>query len=336
MGSTGTLEVPVQGACALHDLPMHLLYRITRDLDLRSQRNLFLCSSQLYSRWQLQVPDHKGWQFVERGIKLLEAATLDKLCDYISHILLSVDSHNSGLPGPTEWAITCTNKGQTPMFTLGCVPQFCLIPADVSSSQLDTAGQEWSGMTQEQLWHRLTGAPNLLLANVTCHSHTDLEPASDELKLFARQTFDLLCTSYGLLTISMSDLEDSPEDTDDDCHFLSVWHSADRQGSPVWEIDGARCIVDPPNMRFNEMPKEVTAIQALLRSHPDFDVAGPCHFCPDRQVIHDFAYQGNVDIDAWIIMQREAAVQWHDHIEDFDYMENPDDIGMANLVAMQV
>ncbi|KAL3131446.1 hypothetical protein ABBQ38_007756 [Trebouxia sp. C0009 RCD-2024] len=329
MSSTRPQEEPVSGAWALHDLPLHLMYKITRALDLKSQRNLFLCSSQLYSRWQLQVPDHDGWQFVDRSIKLLEAATFGTLCETTSHILLSVDTHISRTSGASQWAITCTNIQQSPRFSLSLKPCY-----GSGSSDQDTPDQVWFGMTKEQLWHRLTGAPDLVLANMVCDSHADLVPASDQMKLFARQTFDLLCTCHGLLTIAMNGLEDSP--TEHGCHYLRIWHANHRPRSIAWEIDNETCIVDPPHIKFDDMPEEVTAIAARLNSHTTHIADNSAYFYPDSQVIHDFAYQGNVDIDAWIEMQHEAANDWYDHMDDFDDMEDLDDMEMANLVgAMQ-
>lgn len=327
MSNTKAREGPIPGAWALHDLPLHLLYRITRALDLKSQRNLFLCSSQLYSRWQLHVPDHSGWQFVERSVELLEAATFGALCDSTSHILLSAC-------GAPQWAITCNNKQQSPLFSLSLVPCH-----RSGSSDQDIPDQVWSGMTKDQLWHRLAGAPDLVSADMYCYSHPELVPASDQMKLFARQTFDLLRTCQGLLTVIMNGLEGSPEETNEGCHSLQIAHATDPSGLAVWAIDNETCIVDPPNIKFDDMPEEVTAILACLYDHGAHVVhvaQDNANFYPDSQVIHDFAYQGNVDIDACIEMQHQAANDWYDHVDDFDDMEDLDDMEMANLVgAMQ-
>lgn len=56
-------------------------------------------------------------------------------------------------------------------------------------------------MTKDQLWHRLTGAPDLYSADMTYYSRCGLLPASDELRYFAKQTFAFLCTTQGLLTL---------------------------------------------------------------------------------------------------------------------------------------
>ena len=56
-------------------------------------------------------------------------------------------------------------------------------------------------------------------------------------------------------------------------------------------------------------------------------------FYPESQVISDFAYKGNIDIDAWVDRQHQAAIDWYDHADDFDDM---DDADMAQLLgAMQ-
>ena len=60
--------------------------KVNQSLNLRSQRNLYLCNSYLYSKWQLHVPDHKGWKFVEAAVDVLEGITTECLCGNSSHI----------------------------------------------------------------------------------------------------------------------------------------------------------------------------------------------------------------------------------------------------------
>ncbi|KAL3131442.1 hypothetical protein ABBQ38_007754 [Trebouxia sp. C0009 RCD-2024] len=106
-------------------------------------------------------------------------------------------------------------------------------------------------MTKDQLWHRLAGAPDFVSVNVICYSHADLVPASDQMKLFARQMFEFLCTCDGLLAITMNGLDDSPEETDEGCHFLKISHSYHLPHQYLshqhrWDIDSAECVVGPP------------------------------------------------------------------------------------------
>ena len=229
------------GAMTLHDLPQHLLYHITQDLDLNTQRNLFLCSSQLYSMWKLQVPDHKRWRFVEESLNFLEAAALNRLCDSNSLIKLVVDSDKF-----THWNIhTYLNSEHSPVFTLSRMVA------------MTTADQAWSGMTKDQLWHRLSGAPDLQSASLSWFSHAQLMPVSDPLKV----------ATDGLLSISMSGLEDVSEM---EGHGLDVCHWVDEQGSSVWTKDGQTWITEPPDILFDDMPKgfAVVCVEARLYSYP--------------------------------------------------------------------
>lgn len=317
----------------MSDLPLHVVYKITRSLDLRSQRNLFLCSSQLYSKWQLHVPDDALWQFVRKCINLLKKASADGLCAASSTISLNFS------PSPF-WYITCQHQQQSMQFNL---TQSFSINTDT------TDGPHRSGMTKNQLWHRLTGAPDLASAEFSCFSHSKLLPRSNGLKAFAQQTFDLLCMNKGLLLMFMKGLEESSEDMEEGCHNLHIAHAADPKDPAKtllhWEIDGEECIVEPPKIVFDDMPEEVTATGAHFYSHtPNLrqltDIQGLTYFNLESQVIHDFAYQGNVDIDAWVDTQHEAASDWYEHMDDFnndfDDMLDLDDGDMANLVgAMQ-
>ncbi len=70
MSSFVMLPCFLAGRSALHDLPVTLLYEITRQLDLRSQQNLFMASSQLHSKWHLQISE-PDWQFFDWGLDLL-------------------------------------------------------------------------------------------------------------------------------------------------------------------------------------------------------------------------------------------------------------------------
>ena len=321
----------------MSDLPLHVVYKITRSLDLRSQRNLFLCSSQFYSKWQLHVPDDVSWQFAKQCVNLMEKASADGLLDFNSSISLDFGASLC-------WYITCQHQQQSIYFNLKQA-------APINSDSTPT----WSAMTKSQLWHRLTGAPDLASAEFSCNSHPELLPSSDGLKAFAQQSFDLLCMTKGLLLMFMKGLEESSKElarkttVEEGCHILHIAHAADPKDPAesllVWEIDNEKCIVNPPNIVFEDMPEEITAIRAHFYSqHPNLnqvpDIQGLPYFNLESQVIQDFAYKGNVDIDAWVDMQHEAANDWYEHMgdfdNDFDDLLDLDDNAMANLLgAMQ-
>ena len=54
----------LSGTCSLLDLPVSLLYEITKLLDMRSQSSLYMYSTQLYQKWHLQPPTlDPQWHF---------------------------------------------------------------------------------------------------------------------------------------------------------------------------------------------------------------------------------------------------------------------------------
>ena len=285
---------------------------------------MFLCSSQLYSKWQLRIPDQRHQQFVSRAIDWLEWAVEEGCCDTReSCVSLEFD-------GEPEWLIGCHLEGQ--------LAQFCLSREEVASVGFSADSPAWRDLTKAQLWHRLTGSPALDFAKFEC----DMHPATtlEKSKRFAQEAFDYLCRASGVLTLYMSDLGDSSEEVEEDSHALNIWHIA-AEGSDFWEIDGERCIVTPPRINFDSLPTEVVHVRLHFASEgmhdPEFLFPDPKDvFYPDSQVICDFAYQGNVDIDAWVGRQHEAANDWYDHADDFDDMDDMDDADMAQLLgAMQ-
>ena len=99
------------------------------------------------------------------------------------------------------------------------------------------------------------------------------------------------------------------------CHALRIWHAASSQpGCMVptvmdlayWEIDGEKCDVDPPKLSFDDIPEELSSIQARFFSSNPGGVEGHAIFYPDSQVVCDFAYKGNVNIDAWFDVPYEV------------------------------
>ena len=55
----------------MHNLPFHLVHEVSRNLDLRSQRCLFLSSIRLYRKCQLYIPANPAWHFLDWGLDLL-------------------------------------------------------------------------------------------------------------------------------------------------------------------------------------------------------------------------------------------------------------------------
>ena len=101
--------------------------------------------------------------------------------------------------GEPDWFIGCRLEGQ--------LAQFCL--SRVASPYFSADTPAWRGMTKLQLWHRLTGSPALSFAKFKGDSH--LAVTLGQSKTFAQKAFGFLCRATGVLTIYMSDLQDSCE-----------------------------------------------------------------------------------------------------------------------------
>ena len=105
-----------------------------------------MCNSQLYSMWQLHIPDHSHWQVLDRSVTSLE----EGLCDDHSYIRILYDPD---LPGNSWFKVTCQRQDHSTLFSI-----------TEHYSILNTANPFWSeviwsGMTKDQLWHRLASAP---------------------------------------------------------------------------------------------------------------------------------------------------------------------------------
>ena len=308
---------------------MHLLHRITRSLDLTCQRNLFLTCSQLYSRWNLHVPEHsRHWQLVKTCVKVLTERTLDNSCCATSNVSVHFEQQ-------VPWTkILCQRHPQGYKFSL-------VQSANKHPRARDT--KTCSDLTEAQLWHRLAASPKLAFASLFITSDAHATPL--QLKAFTKHCFDLLCTKKGIMTIYMAGMEESHEEMDiPGQHAIKIHHSGDH-----WDIDGELCIKRPPTLDFDNFPDQVVQVHAqFLSQGPRAQEYVPfrdpeCWFFPDNQAIHDFAYRGNVDIEAWVEEQHEAANDWYDHMDDFmqddedlDDMDDLDDAAMAQLLgAMQ-
>ena len=318
---------------ALQDLPAHILHQILGSLDLTSQRSLFLCSAQLYSKWQLRIPDDPQWRFIAHSVSLLTTAVSEDCCHNYDSSYITLQPR-----GQDSWSIRCKQHNQSVRF-------------DLRSGNAVSSGNncKWLDMTEDQLWHRLSGSSVVSSASLFCSS----EPVAThvQLKAFAQQLFQMLCTTKGVLRLFMADVKDLSDNNKESYKALKIWHAHPRK-SELWEIDGEACILVPPQIDFGNMPTQVTQVQGVFvsqgqleQSSKALDIGPVEHFCLESEVIHDFAYKGNVDINAWIDDQHKTANDWYDQMngmhdlgypDDFDNMDDLEDGDMAQLLgAMQ-
>ena len=134
------------GSCYLQDLPEHLLYQVTGLLDIYSQRNLFLCSSQLYSRWHLQIPDDNFvWRYIRSCIDLIAANVSSGLCvsASLSFVLSDIiTGKHSDTRFTAALKFRPSNRDSTMM---------------VARCQYPRLPLKWIEMTKDQFWHCLVG-----------------------------------------------------------------------------------------------------------------------------------------------------------------------------------
>ena len=128
-------------------LPVEVLHKISQSLDLRSQRDLFLCSKHLYSNWCLQLSGCSlQWQFVSKCINIVAKALADG-----THGTADVYFH-----AECGWhASLCIEPSYTRT----------LLRAKWSEHSL-AYQPNYSTMPIDCLWHHLSGIPSLKYASI--------------------------------------------------------------------------------------------------------------------------------------------------------------------------
>lgn len=257
-----------------------LLYQITKSLDIVSQRNLFLSSSSLYSKWHISVPDHEQhWHFVQRGLELLEATTYQGTCCIPS---TSIQLHSQFLY--TIRSMTCKQQHQNVQFSLHHGRGLPGLPG---------YRVDYANLSKDHLWHRLTAISRPASASLSI-SASDTTPV--QLKHFAKQCFEFLCTTSGCLRfVSLTQTLAGHKGRN---HF-EVSHKVCDNGCSHWQIDRDTCITNPPELRFDKMP---TAVQFVTTEFVSKGVPGPGSLqlfgttscAVDCQLAADFAYNGNI------------------------------------------
>ncbi|DBA73843.1 TPA: hypothetical protein ACH3X2_009591 [Trebouxia sp. C0005] len=178
----------------------------------------------------------------------------------------------------------------------------------------------WTSLTPQLLWRRFAAGPGLLSASMMFAS----TPALDwyKLKALAQKLFSLLCESEGFLLFYLPSVstDTQPQSSLLITHFYNSW-----------TIDHQKCTVFTPELNFDKMPRDVISIEArifsagteqaiLLRS--TYSACQCAHFTPNNQHKVNFAYNSNVDVDAWAAHQA-AKLDVEFDIFDQHYEEFP-------------
>ncbi len=133
-----------------------------------------------------------------------------------------------------------------------------------------------------------------------------------KLKALAQKLFSLLCESEGFLLFYLPSVStyNQPQSSLLITHFYNSW-----------TIDHPKCTVFTPELNFDMMPQDVISIEArffsagteqaiLLRS--TYSACQCAHFTPGNQHKVNFAYNSNVDVDAWAAQQAEPLAEVYD------------------------
>ena len=255
-------------------------------MDIESQRNLFMVSPYLYSKWSLDVSqqDH-NWDTLSSCIQVLEHTAVAESCD------------TDRTPNKAYLADQTTAQ----ISRLQLLNLFIVV---VSQKRVSNSRQHhrtiWADLTLQLLWRRLAASPGLLSASMTFTSKF----AHDwyKLKALAQKMFSLLCESEGFLLFYLPSVstDNQPQSSLLITHFYNSW-----------TIDLQQCTVFTPELDSNMLPQDVVSIEArvfsagtkqaiLLRST---DSACQCaQFTPDNQHKVNFACS-SVDVDAWAAQQ---------------------------------
>ena len=244
----------------MQELPDPLLYQVTCHLDLYTQHNLFLCSSQLYKRWHLQVAnDDSKWQFIKTCVDLIAVNTgVPGLCTYGSLRFITKQFGSSIFQQDKQArALAATIK-----FRPSSGESTMMISCAYSNTN-------WIQMTKGQFWHRLTGLAEVedAVLKLTLAG----ESGCERLYALQQQLLKLLCSSNGRLQISVPENSGAAREEQHltqlqvDCQQPSKrFNHLSQCPSNSWQIDGksiaAHLVVD-------RVPKDVAAVHTQVEPY---------------------------------------------------------------------
>ena len=280
------------GQNLLLDIPVPILYEITKRLNVRSQCNLFLASSYLYSKWRLQISEKdQDWHFLSSCLDFLAQTSSDRIsASLTSHVTARCNADLTRVyvccpvPEGLFWYKAWSGPAEARHY------RTVLLKCDLKSSP-----------TQEFLLHKISGGLGLFSASMVWR----VRPHADwyELQSAGQQLFNRLKQTRGFFKLVFDDAWE-PNDYDPyempSCLLVTHYDGG-------WAIDGVQCIVSPPKLDFDLMPKSIMSVEAKFYSKGtartvwDEDVAEAqehADFDPSYESKTAFAYKGNVEFTA--------------------------------------
>lgn len=287
------------------------MYEIAKWLDVVSQRNLFMASAQLYRKWQLQISeaDHE-WHFLRYALDLLAQTAAEGSCDMkLDHTFVQACFGDAGHKADMYGRI----KDERAEFIMRITP-----PAYSRDTR-----SIFTIFTAESALKRCTSAPPLTGANVALESTNTI--SQEEIKALAQYFFSLVQEHDGFLVFLFAD----------DAANLLVCHTQDG-----WSIDYRPCMVAPPILDMDSIPVEVVSLRVRLYSKGSRDIQSfmpvlqedsmhaseGVEFDLDCEAKVKFAYNHNIDIDAWLDEQHEQADDFFANMDDYEAMMMGEDV----------
>ena len=217
--------------CPLHELPSTLLYAVTKNLDISSQRSLFLASLHLYRQWHLQVPeeDHE-WRFLNWSLDVLAQISSQSGCDmrdgrtFINAYFSDIDRQaRISNPGQQRNNFAALLSSDDRDLDVDAFVESLLNPTSVHQGLL----------TKEQLLKRCISSPGLDGSSIAFAEDNTVN--QQELKALAHRLFSLLLKNEGFVVFRFVRHAN-----------LLVTHLQDG-----WKINLKPCSVNPPVIDLN-------------------------------------------------------------------------------------
>lgn len=274
---------------SLLDLPSPLVYEITKLLDVRSQRSLFMTHSQLYAMWHVRSPVHDPeWRHFSWCLDQLEQAS-------------TVEGYDSLLC--CAQAFFQSLKVQ--IFYSKVVQGFRLVAIFHPTLRECRKGSKTHSLavtckTQDDVFNKIITAEELDYGELVLVSKLNLE--LQQYQVMAKDMFDkLLLVTQGRMTLHLSKplLNTSAQNNDFPKRDPGMLVVHDQY--TFWTIDRERCFVSTPTLNFDKLPEDVTKVTANYLNHKNAAWSADAehvqvHFDLNSIPKKDFAYNGNVYI----------------------------------------
>lgn len=266
-----------------------------------------MASAQLYRKWQLQISEaNHEWHFLRYALDLLaQTATFSDM--KLDHSFVQACFGDTGHQADLCGRIKDDRVEFMVRITPGILPAYSLFTI----------------CTAESVLKRCTSAPPLTSANVALESMNTI--SQEELKALAQHLFSLVQEHDGFLVFLFAG----------DAANLLVCHTQDG-----WSIDYWPCMVAPPILDMNKIPAEVVSLRAQLYSKGSRDLprlvpvllmdsmhaSEGVEFDLECAAKLKFAYNHNIDIDAWLDEQHEQPDDFFANMDDYEAMMMGEDV----------